>query len=199
MSLPGSVTTWIQHLRGGNQQAAEALWRRYYPQLVQLARSTLDQRLRRGGDEEDIALAALASFCTGVAAGRYPLISDRESLWRLLFTITLNKVCDHVRREALPGRAASSPLMAGDLLDFHDADLDRLPGADPDPAWAAAVADQVGHLLACLPGDDLRRIAEALMEGYTDREIAQQRGCGLRTVERKRRVIRQYWREHWDD
>jgi DNA-directed RNA polymerase specialized sigma24 family protein len=199
MSLAGSVSTWIQQLRGGDSQGAENLWRRYYPQLVHLARDNLEQRLRRGGDEEDVALAALASFCVGITAGRFPLISDRESLWRLLFTITLCKVCDHVRRETRTDGEGGSPVLAGDLLAFSAADLDLLPGTEPDPAWAAAVADQVGHLLACLPGNDLRQVAQALMEGYVDREIAEQLGCGLRTVERKRRVIRQFWREHVDD
>jgi hypothetical protein len=31
------------------------------------------------------------------------------------------------------------------------------------------------------------------MEGYSNEEVAQRRGCSLATVERKRRVIRSLW------
>jgi RNA polymerase sigma factor (sigma-70 family) len=199
MSAPSSVTTWIERLRAGDQTAAAALWQRYYAQMVRLAREHLARRVRAVGDEEDMALSAFASFCAGVAAGRFPSISNRDDLWRLLFTITLRKARDHARREDRQRRGGGRTVGAADLLDLPDADLDHLVGSEPDPAWAAAVADQLAHLMAVLPGDDLRRVAQGHLEGYTAVEIARQLGCSLRTVERKWQVVRQYWREHADD
>jgi RNA polymerase sigma factor (sigma-70 family) len=198
MSSSSSVTTWVERLRCGDQDAAAALWQRYYTQLVHLARTQLAQRVRQAGDEEDVALSAFAGFCAGAAAGRFPSISNRGDLWRLLFTITLHKARDHARREERQ-QPLGRTVRATDLLDFPDADLDHLSGREPDPAWAATVADQLAHLLAVLPGDDLRRVARAHLEGYTAPEIARQLGCSLRKVERKWRVVRQFWLEHADD
>ena len=60
----GSVTHWIGALRGGDLDAAQPLWERYFARLVRLAQARL--RTRRGPgvaeDEEDAALSAFDSF-----------------------------------------------------------------------------------------------------------------------------------------
>jgi DNA-directed RNA polymerase specialized sigma24 family protein len=146
-------------------------------------------------DAEDVALDAFACFCVGIAKGRFPQISNREDLWRLLFVLTLRRVRDAARRESAKRRHSGRVVQAGDLFDLPEADLDRLASPEPDPAWAAAVADEVTVLLAALSDERLRRIALALLEGHTEAEIAVQLGCSLRTIERKRALIRQFWRE----
>ena len=193
MTPPPSVTTWLALLKAGDEAAADALWRRYFAQLVELARQHLARHARRAADGEDVALSAFASFCAGVAAGRYPRLSNRHDLWRLLLTITLRHVRNLNRYEARQRRDSRRTVAAADLFDLPDADLDRLAGDAPDPALAAEVADQLRHLLARLPGDDLRAVAQDLLAGYTAVEIARRRGCGLRTVERRWQRIRQFW------
>jgi hypothetical protein len=42
MAAGGSVTHWLEALRGGDREAAQKMWERYYQRLVGLAR----QRLR---------------------------------------------------------------------------------------------------------------------------------------------------------
>lgn len=199
MTPSSSVTTWIERLRAGDRAAADPLWQRYHAQLVRHARDHLAQRVRRAGDEEDIAAHAFASFCAGVAAGRFPSVGNRRDLWRLLLTIAVRKARDHARREDAQRRGGGRSVAAPDLLNLPDADLDCLTGDEPDPAWAAAVADQFAHLMAVLPGEDLRQVAQAQLEGHTAPEIARLLGCSLRTVERKWQVVRQYWLEHADD
>ena len=46
------------------------------------------------------------------------------------------------------------------------------------------------RLLDRLGQDELRAVALAKMEGYTNEEIARQQGCVVRTVERRLRTIR---------
>ena len=193
MTPPRSVTTWLALLKAGDPDAADALWRRYFAQLVELARQHLARHARRAADGEDVALAAFAGFCAGVAAGRYPRLSDRHDLWRLLLTITLRHARNLNRYETRQRRDGRRTVAAADLFDLADADLDRLAGDAPDPALAAAVADQLRHLLGLLPGDDLRAVARDLLAGYTAVEIARRLGCGLRTVERRWQRIRQIW------
>lgn len=195
MTNGSSVTTWLERLRAGDLSAATPLWHRYYSQLVQLARRHLAQRVRITSDEEDVALSVFAQFCSGVVQGRFPSIASRDDLWRLLLTITIRKARDHARREDRQRRGGGRTVSAQDLLDLADADLDHFTGQDPDPAFAAEVADQLAHLLKLLPGDDLRRVARAKLEGFTDEEISQQLGTALRTVQRKWLVVRQFWCE----
>jgi RNA polymerase sigma factor (sigma-70 family) len=192
MSQP-SVTTWLGFLKAGDAAAAEALWRRYYADLVEQARQHLSKRVRRAADEEDVALSAFASFCAGVSAGRFPQLADRHDLWRLLLTITLRHARDLARHETRQRRDSRRLAAAGDLFDLPEEDLDHLAGTSPDPALAAEVADQLRHLLEQLPGEDLRAVARDLLAGYTAVEIAHRQGCGLRTVERRWERIRQFW------
>ena len=108
----GSVTCWIDHLRAGDDVAAQRLWERYFHQLVRLARANLRAKPRGAVDEEDIALSAFDSFCRGTGQGRFPRLDDRDSLWRLLVTITARKVVDQVERECRSGdeRPESHPV-----------------------------------------------------------------------------------------
>ncbi|MGH7169563.1 MAG: ECF-type sigma factor [Gemmataceae bacterium] len=188
-----SVTTWLGLLRAGEADAAEALWQRYFAQMVELARQHLARHVRRAADEEDVALSAFASFCAGAAAGRFPRLSDRHDLWRLLLTITLRHARNLAREETRQRRDSRRRPDARNLFDLSDPDLDRLAGDAPDPALSAEVADQLRYLLVLLPGDDLRAVAQDLLAGYTAVEIASRQDCGLRTVERRCQRIRQFW------
>ena len=71
-----------------------------------------------------------------------------------------------------------------------------LEGKEPDPAFAAEVAEELENRLGMLADDELRVIAVRKMEGYTNQEIAAELGCSLVTVERRLRLIRIEWSEH---
>ena len=96
----GSISCWIDSLKAGNPSAAQPLWERYFDRLVRLAGAKL--RSARGfglvEDEEDAALSAFDSFCTGAMQGRYPQLSDRDDLWHLLVVITARKAYDQLER-----------------------------------------------------------------------------------------------------
>jgi DNA-directed RNA polymerase specialized sigma24 family protein len=192
MSNEGSVTLLLGRLRGGDAAAsAEAtarLWGRYFGALVRLARTRLPGTARRAADEEDIALSALDSFCRGEAAGRFPALEDRDDLWRLLATITLRKVRDVIEYEGRKKRGAGR---AGEPAVV----LDELLARDPPPEMAAQFADLLGHLVARLDDDVLRRLAELKLFGHTEEEMAAALGVSPRTVRRKLELIRRLW-EH---
>jgi DNA-directed RNA polymerase specialized sigma24 family protein len=46
-----------------------------------------------------------------------------------------------------------------------------------------------------LDDDLLRRLALLRMEGYSNEQIAERLGCGLRTIERKLALIRKTWEQ----
>jgi hypothetical protein len=87
----GSVSLWIDRLKGGAGEAAQPLWERYFAHLVALARAKLRGAPRQAADEEDVALSAFDSFCRGVEQGRFPRLDDRDDLWQLLMLLTARK------------------------------------------------------------------------------------------------------------
>jgi DNA-directed RNA polymerase specialized sigma24 family protein len=194
----GSVTIWVDAVRAGDQEAARQLWRRYFESLVRLARSKLQSRARGAADEEDVALSAFDSFYGGMARGRFPDLSDRDDLWRMLVTITARKASDQNRWESQQKRGGGRVRRESDLLAGTEPEGDGLAqivGAEPSPEFAAMVADECARRLQGLPDESLRQVALLKMEGYLNEEIATRLGCGLRTVARKLEVIRNAWLE----
>jgi DNA-directed RNA polymerase specialized sigma24 family protein len=197
----GSVTRWIGDLKAGGAAAAQPLWERYFDRLVRLARKQLGAGRRPDAveDEEDAALNAFDSFCRGAAGGRFPKLSDRDDLWRLLVVLTVRKALDQLQRQRAAKRGGGRRLAESALIGGStggEAALDRLIGPDPTPEFAALVAEQYRRLRAALGDEGLRQVLDLRLEGYDRNEIAVRLGCTVRTVTRKLDVIRQTWLEN---
>jgi DNA-directed RNA polymerase specialized sigma24 family protein len=190
MDVARSVTLWLRQLTAGNADAAQPLWERYFAQLVRLARARLRGGRRSAADEEDVALSAFASFCQGVARGRFPQLSDRHNLWGLLVTLTARKATDLVQHEGRQKRGGGSALADGSA---DERAIEQVVGAEPTPLFAAQVAEECRRLLGLLGDDELRAIAVWKMEGDTNAEIAARLGCAEVTIERRLRLIRKRW------
>jgi DNA-directed RNA polymerase specialized sigma24 family protein len=190
-----SVTGWIESLKAGEDAAAEKLWRRYFEDLVRLARDRLRGVPKAAADEEDAALDAFDSFVRGVACGRYPLLGDRNDLWRLLVVITQRKVLNQALHERRRKRGGGKVvcLRSHEGADHPTDEAVCLAGAMPTPEFAALVADQCRSLMALLRDDSLRKVVLLRMEGHSNEEIASLLGCSLRTVARKIEIIRRTW------
>ena len=110
-----SVTHWIAALKAGDEAAAQALWHRYFARMVELARAKLlaARRPDAAVDEEDIALSAFNSFCAGAVRGRFPAITDRDDLWRLLVVIASRKVLEVAPPATTQTRRRTGPECVG--------------------------------------------------------------------------------------
>jgi DNA-directed RNA polymerase specialized sigma24 family protein len=200
MDPSGSITHWIGQLKAGEQAAAQPLWEAYFQRLVGLARRKLQGVRDRATDGEDVALSAFDSFCRGAEHGRFPQLTDREDLWRLLVVITARKASDQrTRAQALKrgGGDVQGESVFGRQEDTREGDggLEQVVGREPTPAFAAQVAEECARLLEKLADPGLRAVAIWKMEGNTTEEIAVKLGCVPRTVERKLRLIRSLWEE----
>jgi DNA-directed RNA polymerase specialized sigma24 family protein len=195
-----SVTHWIDRLKARDPDAAQKLWERYFRRLVGLARKKLRSAPRRAADEEDVALSAFDSFCRGVEQERFPQLNDRLDLWQLLVLLTARKASDlaqHERRQKRGGGAVldEAALQTPADSSAQEAALDQIEGPTPTPAFVAQVAEECSRLLERLDSPELRDVALRKVEGYSSEEIAAQLGCGLRTVERRLRLIRSIWEQ----
>jgi DNA-directed RNA polymerase specialized sigma24 family protein len=89
---------------------------------------------------------------------------------------------------------AASDLPAGP--DDQVADLfGNLTAAEPTPDEAAAAAEEFHRLIDLLGDEELRQVARARLEGYTNEEIADRMRLSLATVERKLMRVRKRWQE----
>jgi DNA-directed RNA polymerase specialized sigma24 family protein len=198
MPPPGEVTSWLGLLQTGDTSAAQALWDRYFPQLVRLARSRLGGVPCRTADEEDVALSAFASFVRGAEAGRFPQLADHTDLWNLLVVITARKVAalkarqQRLRRGGGKVRGDSAFLGPAGAAEPDRQGIENVIGPAPTPDFAAQVAEEQQLLLAGLE-ETLRSVAVWKLEGYTNEEIAGKFDCSVATVERKLRRIRNAW------
>jgi DNA-directed RNA polymerase specialized sigma24 family protein len=192
VSSSGSVTYWIHQLPAGDQAAIQKLWERYFPRLVGLVRKRLMGAPRAAADEEDVALSAFNSFFRRAQEGRFPKLTDRQDLWQLLVLIATRKASNLAKYER---RRPVIQLTGGDGSSEAPNPFLNLISREPDPESAARVAEEYKRLLALLPDDSLRTVAEWKLEGYTNEQIAAKLERALSTVELKLRCIREIWQE----
>ena len=199
MGSDASVTRLIQLLRADDpavrDMAAGLIWRRYFRDLLELARRNLDRRVRRREDPEDVLQSMFHSFCARQGRGEFDL-AGRDELWKLLVTITLRKVRntarEHRRERRDVGREQAGPTAADDSSCPGWA-LEQMDAAGPSPAEAAVLNEALERRLASLEDPELRQIALWRLEGYTNREIGDQLDYSERSIERKLERIRSRW------
>jgi DNA-directed RNA polymerase specialized sigma24 family protein len=187
MTSEGSVICWLDALQAGDP-AAQRLWERYFLCLVELACNKLRDAPRRSADEEDMALSAFDSFFRNAEKGRFPQLTDRDGLWRLLVVITARKTAHLLCDQGCQKRGGAAAVGGSE-----EECLDRVLDREPDPGLAAEVAEECRRLLRQLGDGDLESIAVWRMEGCTVEEIAARLECALRTIKRKLQLIRGIW------
>jgi len=196
---PGSITRWLDGLRAGRPDAADAIWRRYHERVLELARHRLQSVPHQSvEDDEDVALSAMNDLYAGAVQGRFTHLRDRGDLWYLLVDITVKKALlrqqwyGRVKRGG--GQVIHTETSAGEAEDASQQTLDALAflaSREPPPESTAII----GELLDSLPDPALRQIAEWRMAGLNTIEIARKMGCVVRTVARRLERIRMIWEE----
>jgi RNA polymerase sigma-70 factor (ECF subfamily) len=164
----------------GREAAAVEIVERYTAALVAIARREINPQLARRVDPEDVVQSAYRSFFVRMGRGEYELGNGTE-LWKLLVTITLNKVRKQGKFHYAQKRNVSRDESAQGSGGVPLADLAR--SAEPGPEDAAMLIDEVAALLAGLRADD-RPVIELRLQGYNSVEIAKETGRAERSVRR---------------
>jgi len=199
MAEDDPITIWLRQLREIDDTAASKLWSHYSARLRALARSQLPANVRRVYDEDDAALSAFYSLCRAIQEGRIADLNDRNDLWRLLVVITARKVIRRRKYECRQKRGGVQPTYSLFSETSGMNDMLGVPSREPSPEFAAEVVETCDALFDQLPEESLRTVAEKKMEGFTNREIAEQLDIGLRSVERKLSLIRGIWKTEVED
>lgn len=180
MSDDATFADLLDDLRAGDEQAACRIVDEYTNALVAVARRQMGARLARRVDPEDIVQSTYRSLFVRVKQGEYELGSGHD-LWKLLVTITLNKV----RRKAKFHRASRRDMNLEQSVaaDAGATFVDRSPDGGPTPHDAAALVEELQQVLAGLKPRD-RQIIELRLQGCSTAEIAEQTGRAERSVRR---------------
>lgn len=197
MSCPGSVTLLIHELRSedapARELAARLIWGRYFRELLSLAKRHLGRRIRLRESEEDILQSMFKSFYLRQRRGEFDL-ANRDDLWGLLVTITIRKALNAANRNQRAKRDVRRELcyLDGDS-GLSQWALEQTSARGPTPAEAALLNEELERRLAALADPELLQVAICKLEGFTNREIAEERRCTERTIERKLERIRSRW------
>lgn len=200
MTNSESVVLWLQELKQGNRNAANALWDRYSRRMNQLAKARLRTAKHGGFDEEDVTLSAFENFCRAIQDGRYSELDGSEGLWHLLATFTLRKANDRLKVEAAEKRGGNqeTPHDVHTYLGGADSRLDKMPTKELGPESAALMAEECTRLLSLLNDPELESLVMLKLEGYTNDEIAERLGYTRRTIQRMLNLVRDAWKDQTD-
>jgi RNA polymerase sigma-70 factor (ECF subfamily) len=187
MSEESSFANLMVRLRAGDQSAATAIFQQYQSRLVALARSRLDERVRRKEDAEDMVQSVFRSFFRRAAEGQFE-VENRERLWSLLTVITLRKCGHHidyfraarrdVRRETVMESSGEDSSVQWDAI-----------AREPTPSEVMMLTDTIEQLMRELKDRD-RKILELALQGEPIPEISRQVRYSERTIERTLERVR---------
>jgi hypothetical protein len=199
-----SFAPWLEGLKSSDdatfQAAALALWDRMVLQIKARAGKRLGSFPRRAFSESDVANSGFNSFCQGVREGRFPKLDNQNDLWKVLGRIVARKARAYIRAESRGKRGGGR--VCGDATSAKPGDSDTPGGFDVLPGSATNPADEMEfeETLTLLDRHDrtLRDIVLLALTRMTNQEIADTLGMALRSVERKRQLIRQLWTASYD-
>jgi RNA polymerase sigma factor (sigma-70 family) len=169
----------ILDLRAGREAAAAEVLEEYSGRLRAVAQRRISAQLGRRIDADDVLQSVFRSLFVRLRRSEFEL-DGGEDLWKLLVTVTLNKV----RSQAAFHSAGRRALAREQRLHAEGPAIEETAAAPGlDPAEAVALADELETFLSSLP-DWARPLVELRLQGLTSREIASQTGRAERSVRR---------------
>jgi eukaryotic-like serine/threonine-protein kinase len=169
----------LRRTRRGDPIAASELVQRYTERLLALARSRLSRKLARRIDAEDVLQSAYRSFFVHARQGEFDVEQDGD-LWRLLATITLNKLARQATRHRAKKRSVDREVKA---VAGRPDPIAELADREPSVVDVVAAADELRWLFTQLEAGESEAIRLRL-QSFTAEEIATRIGRSERTVRR---------------
>ena len=190
MSESQNVSHWINLIKQGDSTASHRIWKLYFDRLVRAVRQRLYGQSRAISDEEDIVLSVFDSFYAAAEQGRFPDLSDRDDLWRLLLRMSARKVVDKRRHDQRQRRGGNVSIRSIDGGEDESKIVEAI-GSEPSPDMVLMMQESVEKLFSHLGVGQLQELAGAKLEGYSNADIARRFGCSERTIERRLHLIRE--------
>lgn len=184
------ISHWIEQAKEGDSVATHQIWQHYYERLVRSVRGHLRGQNRGMSDEEDVVVSVFESFYRAAENGRFPELSGRDDLWRLLLRMSARKVVDKGRHDRRQRRGDGLNVQSLHA-DGDDNAVIQVIGDEPTPEMVLIMTESFEELLLHLGDGQLRDLALGKMEGYSNAELAERFECSERTIERRLHLIRE--------
>ncbi len=198
---PLSVTGRTDHsllrrIRGGEQDAATALYVRYAQRLQALAKAKTSPALAARIDPEDVVQSVFRTFFRRASEGHYD-VPEGDELWKLFLVISLNKI----RTLAGFHRAAKRDVSSTVGLEHSESAVAAHHGSQEEALRTLELI--IDETLGDLP-EAQREMIRLRIEGHGVTEIAETTRRSKRSVERvlqqfRNRLGRLVLEEHSDD
>jgi RNA polymerase sigma factor (sigma-70 family) len=172
----------IERWRGGDERAADELYRRYGEQLLRLVGNHLSARHGAQFDAEDVLQTTFRTLFRRTKRGEFQFDQDSD-VYKLLVTIALNKLRRRVRALDTQKRNIRSEVPVNESMAVGFAN-------GPTLQEAAEFAELLENITSFLT-EDQRTLLRLRLEGYDQNEIAEKLGVTDRTVRRQWERIRQ--------
>ena len=135
-------------------------------------------------------LSVFDSFYDAANNGRFPDLSDRDDLWQLLLRMSARKVVDKRRHDQRQRRGGNVKVHSLNQTGDDDSIIEAI-GDEPSPEMVLMMRESVEQIFSHLGVGQLRELAGAKLEGYSNAELAERFGCSERTIERRLHLIRE--------
>lgn len=180
--LPTDASTdLVGRWRAGDQQAADALYQRYVERLSGIVTSQLADRFRSRMDADDVLQSSCRSFFRRVQEGHFEFDED-DDVWKLLVTITLNKLRNQIRKHSAAKRDAGQESRPSSNQGPDEFYVQKLTGT-PQPVEAFAFTESIETVADKLSPQHALMLVQRL-EGHSQQEIADSFGTSDRTIRR---------------
>ena len=180
------ATDLIEQWRDGDSDAATKLYELYCERLMRVVSGQLLERYQQQIDPEDVLQTAFRTFFGRVSEGEFAFEDDKD-VWKLLVTVVLNKLRRQVRHMNAQRRDVRREIRGEADFDGQIAsDLSRPPGIQE----AVEFAELINDLFQFLPEDE-RKLLQLRIEGYSQKEIAEELDVTDRTVRRMWERVRE--------
>ena len=159
-------------VRGGDEQAATALYERYARRVFGLVEAKLGERLRANTETEDVVQSVFKSMFRGVRSGLYDA-PPGSTLWNLLAVIAVHKLRRRARHLTAQRRDVNRNVPLDSLVDQISSDEESIE-------FLEICLRETLEILGPLHRD----ILSLRIQGHTVDEISETVKRSRRTVER---------------
>lgn len=170
------------------QDAAGKFADRYMEKLVSLIQRNISGRFQSRFDAEDVAQSVMRSWFEGVRKRKIHPTSSSE-IWPLISVMALNKVRNRIRFNQA-GRRDVRQSEAGDEI------FDQIP--EPTPDDVVAFEDMLQVISDSLD-EQSREVLQLILEGYSVTEISERLEVSTKTIQRRKKTIREQILKHLPD
>lgn len=176
MSSPGNeFERLMERVRTGDPEVGKELFERYGKAIQMVVRYRLDHRLRSQFDSLDFAQDAWASFFR-IPTDNYTFRTPEE-LVAFLSRVVRHKMIDAYRKRCRRSKGGERTFVNSESYD------EEAPALQPTPSQVAIVEEEWRRLLKDEP-PEMQCALEMLREGYSQREIADQLGLTVKSIQR---------------